>query len=63
MKLSDVKPGDVLIADGGFTCIKEGTELIVSEKLTVPCSHGEHSLDGQVDFEDSNQLIGLVLKP
>ena len=63
MKLSEVKPGDVLIADGGFTCIKQGARLVVADDLSVSCSHGKHFLDGQIDFDDGDTLVGLTLAP
>ena len=63
MKLSEVKPGDVLIADGGFTCIELGATLVVGDDLSVPCAHGKHFLDGQVDFDDGDTLVGLTLAP
>lgn len=73
-KESEVKAGTVLIADGGFTCIKEGAELTVQESesgLYVLCSGPEdadcnghdqehHYLDGQLD--DGEVYIGLSLK-
>jgi len=60
-KLSDVKAGDKLIADSGFTCI--GANEIVTVQadddghLFVPCDHGRHHLDGQAD--DGETLVGL----
>jgi hypothetical protein len=62
MKISNVKSGDVLIADGGFTCIESGTELLVDEDFSVPCSEGKHFLDGQIDFDDGETLIGFHAK-
>ena len=63
MKLSEVQPGDVLIADGGFTCIKPGAQLVVADDLSIPCACGKHFLDGQVDFDDGDTLVGLTLAP
>ena len=63
-KETEVKVGTVLIADGGFTCIKEGAELAAQEDsagLFVPCADGHHYLDGQLD--DGDVYIGLRLKP
>ena len=60
-KLSTTKPGDFLIADGGFDCIKEGAKLLVHERdgmLYVECTHGRHYLDGQLDY-DMDSLVGL----
>ena len=63
MKLTDVKVGDVLIADGGFTCIKENAELTVEAasngQLYIPCSAGRHYLDGQV-YMNGETLCGLT---
>jgi hypothetical protein len=64
-KESEVKAGTVLIADGGFTCIKEGAHLVAQENwggLFVPCTHdgGKHYLDGQID--DGEVYIGFRVK-
>jgi len=62
MKLSQVKKGDVLISDGGFTCIKVGQRLLVRESedgLWVTCACGRHYLTGQISFDDPDQLVGL----
>src|SRR5581483_12175137 len=60
-KLSQVKAGDFLIADGGFPCIKQGARLQVQADgagdLFVPCAEGPHLLDGQAD--DGETIIGL----
>lgn len=62
-KESEVKVGTVLVADGGFTCIREGAELTVQDSgtgLVVRCDCGTHSIDGQLD--DGEVYIGLRLK-
>lgn len=45
---ADLKPGDVIIADGGFTCLKEVEHCTVKEdinnRLYVPCA-GSHDGD------------------
>lgn len=50
----DVKPGDILVVDGGFTCMKAGEHKKVYRRhdgdLFVLCEEGSHCLDGQVDF-------------
>ena len=62
MKLTDIKTGDTLIADTGFTCIKGGTILTVQTDkdgtLFVPCSEGQHGLEGQTN--DKGELVGLA---
>jgi len=55
--IEDVSVGDVLIADGGFTCLEEGEKCKVYERegrLGIACTGGFHFLDGQED----NFLIG-----
>ena len=62
MQFADVKYGDKLIADDGFTCIKEGAVLTVKENedgdLYVQCDHDKHFLDGQIDYDDGT-LVGF----
>ena len=69
-KVSEVKVGTKLKADGGFTCIDEGTILTVYNDgtgLYVPCrgpdgaswtSNGRHYLDGQLS---EGKYLGLEL--
>lgn len=62
MKLSDLKEGDVLRCDAGFTCIEKNSLAVVNKddkgKLWIACRSGRHYLDGQ---EDKNgELIGLA---
>lgn len=57
---SCVKRGDILITDGGFTCIRESTMRRVEQsdgRLYIKCDDGKHFLDGQCD--DEGNLIGL----
>ncbi|HWT12265.1 MAG TPA: hypothetical protein VN231_05900 [Allosphingosinicella sp.] len=59
---AEVNPGDILIADGDFTCIDAGTRLTVERDLHSPdlyvrCSEGKHYLDGQLD--DQGRYVGL----
>ena len=62
MKFADVKEDDTLIADGGFTCIKEGAELIVIEDgchyLYVPCDRGRHYQD-ELSCDKMGTLVGF----
>ncbi len=69
--LSQTKPGDYLIADGGFVsdkgdkdifCISPNRKCEVKQAddgLYVRCAHGRHYLEGQLDFEDNDSLIGF----
>lgn len=59
---ANVREGDFLRADGGFTCIDEGAVLQVKrgkEGLFVSCSAGEHYIEGQLD--DGCEYIGFEL--
>jgi len=63
-KKSEVKPGDTLVADGGFTCIEAGARLIVerrcySSELYVRCALGSHSLDGHLN--EASEYVGFTL--
>jgi len=61
MKLDDLSRGDILIADGGFTCLNEGDLCRVhrdADGLYVRCAEGRHYLDGQVD-DDDGDLVGF----
>ena len=62
--VGEVKIGDVLIADGGFTCIDEGQECMVRartdhsgrRRLFVKCRQWSHGLDGQLDDAGENYV-------
>ena len=63
-ELSEVRAGTKLRADGGFTCIPEGQELVVQSDhdrspLYVRCSEGRHFLDGQLN--NDGEYVGLSL--
>ena len=66
---TDVKVGDVLITDGGFTCMPAGVEKIVRAdddgELCIPCDHGLHKLEGQLGYTDETEglYVGLTMKP
>jgi len=53
--LSDIVPGDKLIADGAFTCLKEGEVCEVKHDdggIYVECANGRHFLEGQRGHRD-----------
>lgn len=48
--LAELKPDITVVVDSGFTCMPGWTRLSVERDdhgLYVPCSHGNHYLDGQ----------------
>lgn len=58
--IDNVAVGDELVADDGFTCLKAGARVTVSEEggcLFVSCISGKHFLDGQLD--DGAEYIGF----
>ena len=60
MKLSDLKPGDRLRCDGGFTCIPAGAVRVVRDDagdLFIACRKGVHRLAGLIHEDD--ELIGV----
>lgn len=60
-KLSELREGDRVEADSGFTCIPAGKVLIVEKgengALCIPCNYGRHLLHTQAD--DGEHLIGI----
>lgn len=59
-KLSDVKVGDNLVADGGFDCLsnREICEVCSdADSLYVPCGMGKHYLNGQLN--EAGELVGF----
>lgn len=51
-KIAEVSAGSVLEADGGFTCMVEGSRHTVQEApdgLFITCKKGRHYLQGQYD--------------
>lgn len=63
-KLSELEPGDVLLADGDFTCGIANKERLVGKRdgeLFVTCNDGKHYLDGQLSDEDGDHLVGFWL--
>lgn len=63
-KLNDLKPGDRVQVDDGFTCIPLWSEKEVradqSGDLWIKCRRGQHYLDGQLDYNgDTDALVGI----
>jgi hypothetical protein len=58
-ELSELRPGDVVQVDGGFSCIKDGEKRTVNDdgELWIACKDGRHYLSGQVD--DGTACIGV----
>jgi hypothetical protein len=62
LKYSNVQAGDLLVTDGGFTCLKKEQITPVrqckqKQKPYINCRKGKHYLDEQVD--DDGYLVGL----
>jgi len=48
MKLENIKPGDILSADGGFICLRQHEHVEVKQDrvgLYIDCEHGRHRID------------------
>jgi hypothetical protein len=63
-KVADVKPGTVLIADGGFDCLRN-LELCTVKmddrgELYVDDDQGRHDLEGQLN-NDGTHYVGFWL--
>lgn len=60
LKIYDVRKGDKLVADAGFTCLAHGQIVEVTQTsdglLAIRCADGAHLLDGQ---DEQGELIGL----
>lgn len=65
VQISDVTDGTELYADDAFTCLHYNERVIARARrdgtLYVPCSEGEHGLDGQET--DEGTYIGLSKEP
>ncbi len=59
MKLDDLKAGDTITLDGGFTCIPAGLVVVEEDKdgKFFKCHEGKHYLDGQED--EAGHLVGI----
>jgi hypothetical protein len=59
--VDQVKPGSIVEADGGFTCLRKDTEHLVysdPDGLVVLCDYGKHHIDGQLD-DTHTYYVGL----
>ena len=63
-RLSELCVGAKIVCDGGFTCMKEGDIKTVEfddaiGEFWIECDDGRHYLEGQLDDDDLDTLIGL----
>lgn len=60
MKLTELKSGDIVTLDAGFTCMTPGPQTVAQDQngLYVECEHGHHYLDGQEGFD--GHLVGVL---
>lgn len=62
-KLSALEVGASLIADNGFDCIRAWSRVDVQKddrgEFYVACKCGQHFLEGQLDHDDHDTLVGL----
>lgn len=63
-RLGALKAGDMVELDDGFTCSPKKRQRVredagASGGLYVKCADGRHYLAGQLDFKDSDALIGV----
>ena len=63
VKMKDIKPGDKLFCDNGFSCLAPRTICEVKKNengfLFIECNFGMHFLDGQLNEDGS--LEGLTI--
>ena len=62
MRLKDLKAGDVIVADEGFTCVKPGNHLVRADNkgsLFIYCDEGTHYLDG-AEAVPGGELVGFT---
>lgn len=61
MKIDELKEGDTVIVDNGFSCMQSGKYKIKSDfygRLFIVCSKGFYHLEGQVSTD--GELIGIT---
>lgn len=66
-EVAKVGVGSKLKTDAGFTCLPDGVEVVVGNKiikgrnnLYVPCDCGKHFLDGQISFPSQGAIPHYV---
>ena len=60
MRLTDLRPGMIIYADRGFTCVREGHKVVQQDRegsLYITCTSGRHYLDGQENAQ--GELVGI----
>jgi len=59
MTLNDLKAGETVKLDGGFTCVKEGLHQVHQDEggYYFICDEGKHYLEGQED--ENGNLVGV----
>lgn len=61
MFLSELKAGDTIETDDGFTCLPEGSHAVEKDEggdLYIKCKDGKHLLEGQED-DETGELVGI----
>lgn len=63
-RLEDLKVGDTVLTDDGFTCMKEGHHTVRGDGngLFLECDEGKHYLEGQED-DETGGLVGITREP
>jgi hypothetical protein len=64
MKLKELKAGDLVFADGSFSCVRAGQQEVKADErgeLYIGCSLGRHYLQTQTD--EDGELVGLSAAP
>ena len=62
-KLKELKAGDVVYTDAGFTCLDAGKHHVHEDEdgLYIKCDEGRHYLEGQIN--DHGTLSGVSHTP
>lgn len=62
MLLNELKAGDIIAIDDGFTCLSEGNHTVEKDEsgeLFIKCKDGKHFLEGQED-DETGELVGIA---